>query len=381
MEVIDRLLGYIAVKTPSDEDNDSVCPSSREQFELANLLAGELRELGVEDVVVSERCFVYAKVPATAGCEGARKLGLIAHMDTVSQFCDGKITPVLHEDYDGRDLALGTTTILGVDDKAGIAEIMGALGRVLRDGTPHGALRIAFTPDEEIGTGAGNFDVEYFDADVAYTMDGDAEGEIQYQNFNACEADFEVRGVSVHPGSAKGIMVNAMQVCCDINNMLPTLEAPRYTEGYEGFYHLLEIHGDESAGGMSYIVRDFDAASFKCRKQTLRHIAKVMNERWGEGAVTLRIKDEYQNMESVIEGCMFTIDNAKLACERAGVVPKVTPIRGGTDGCQLSFRGLPCPNLGTGGDGYHGPYEHATVEGINAATDVVVELIKVYAGA
>ena len=296
-----------AVKTPSDEGNDSACPSSKEQFELANLLAGELRELGIEDVVVSEKCFVYAKVPATAGCEGARKLGLIAHMDTVSQFCDGKITPVLYEDYDGRDLVLGTsgrtlsvgdfshlaelrgrtlltsdgTTILGVDDKAGIAEIMGALERVLRDGTSHGALRIAFTPDEEIGTGAGNF----------------------------------------------------------------------------------------------------DAASFDCRKQTLRHIAKVMNERWGEGTVTLRIKDEYQNMESVIEGCMFTIDNARLACERAGVVPRVTPIRGGTDGCQLSFRGLPCPNLGTGGEGYHGPYEHATVEGINAATDVVAELIKVYAEA
>ena len=344
-----------AVKTPSDEGNDSACPSSKEQFELANLLAGELRELGIEDVVVSEKCFVYTL-----------SVGDFSHLAELR----------------GRTLLTSDgTTILGVDDKAGIAEIMGALERVLRDGTPHGALRIAFTPDEEIGTGAGNFDVEHFDADVAYTMDGDAEGEIQYQNFNACEADFEVRGVRVHPGSAKGIMVNAMQVCCDINNMLPTLEAPRYTEGYEGFYHLLEIHGDESAGGMSYIVRDFDAASFDCRKQTLRHIAKVMNERWGEGTVTLRIKDEYQNMESVIEGCMFTIDNARLACERAGVVPRVTPIRGGTDGCQLSFRGLPCPNLGTGGEGYHGPYEHATVEGINAATDVVAELIKVYAEA
>lgn len=405
MEAIDRLLRYIEVKTPSNEENDSECPSSKDEFVLANLLADELSELGVEDVVVDEKCFVYAKLPATPGLEEATKLGLIAHMDTVSQFCDGTITPVIHKNYDGRDLALGTsgrtltvhdfprlaelkgrtlltsdgTTILGVDDKAGIAEIMTALERILASGAPHGPLRIAFTPDEEIGTGVDNFDVERFDADVAYTLDGDAEGEIQYQNFNACEADFEVRGVSVHPGSAKGIMVNAMQLCCDINNMLPGLEAPRYTEGYEGFYHLLEIHGDECAGGMSYIVRDFDAASFECRKQTLRHIAKVLNERWGEGTVTLTIKDEYQNMAGVIEGCMYTIDNAKLACERAGVTPSVTPIRGGTDGCQLSFRGLPCPNLGTGGEGYHGPYEHATVEGIDAATRVVVELVGVYA--
>lgn len=407
MEAIDRLLKYVVVKTPSNEDNDSACPSSSEQFDFANLLAEELKGLGVEDVTVNERCFVYAKIPATPGYEEKKRLGLIAHMDTVSQFCDGPITPVLHENFDGCDLLLGDsgrtltvkdfprlaelkgrtlltsdgTTILGVDDKAGIAEIMTALERILSGNVPHGALRIAFTPDEEIGTGAGNFDVEFFDADVAYTMDGDAEGEIQYQNFNACEADFEVKGVSVHPGSAKDIMVNAMQVCCDINNMLPTLEVPRYTEGYEGFYHLLEIHGDECAGGMSYIVRDFDAASFECRKQTLRHIAKVLNEKWGEGTVSLVIKDEYQNMENVIEDHMFTIDNAKKACERAGIAPKVTPIRGGTDGCQLSFRGLPCPNLGTGGDGYHGPLEHATVEGIDIATKALIELVKVYAEA
>lgn len=405
MEALERLLGYLVVRTPSDENNDTVCPSSDGEFALANKLADELRGLGVDDVTVTDTCFVYAKIPATSGYEGAKKLGLIAHMDTVSQFCDHDITPCLHENYDGCDLPLGNsgrvlsvsdfprlkklagrtlltsdgTTILGVDDKAGIAEIMSALERILTQNIPHGALRIAFTPDEEIGTGASYFDVEGFDADVAYTMDGDAEGEIQYQNFNACEATFKITGVSVHPGSAKDIMVNASLVACEINNMLPGCETPRYTEGWEGFYHLCSINGDETATESVYIVRDFDAASFEARKATLRHIEKVLNERWGAGTVQLTIKDEYQNMERVIEGCPYTIEYAKEACERVDLPWKVTPIRGGTDGCQLSFRGLPCPNLGTGGDGYHGPYEHATVEGINAATGALVELVKVYA--
>jgi tripeptide aminopeptidase len=404
MEPIDRLLRYIAVKTPSHEANDSACPSSPDEFKLANMLADELRDLGIEDVRVSDDCFVYAKVPATPGLENTMKLGLIAHMDTVEQFCDGEIVPQLHEDYDGGDLPLGTsgrtlsvhdfpelaglagrtlltsdgTTILGVDDKAGIAEIMCALERVLADGGAHGPLRIAFTPDEEIGTGVAHFDVVGFDADIAYTVDGDAEGEIQYQNFNACEADFDIRGVSVHPGSAKDIMVNAALVACEANAMLPGCEVPRHTEGYEGFYHLLGINGDETHTQMAYIVRDFDAHSFEARKATLRHIEKTLNEKWGEGTVTLTIKDEYSNMESVIEGCPQSIDFAKEACERAGVTPSVTPIRGGTDGAQLSFRGLPCPNLGTGGGGYHGPLEHVTAEGMQAATRVLVELIKVY---
>ena len=405
MEPIERLLRYLVVRTPSNEDNDEQCPSNQDEFKLANMLAEELSEMGVSDVRVSDDCFVYAKVPATSGFENKIKLGLIAHLDTVSQFCEGEIHPQLHQNYDGCDLPLGDSgrtltvrdfphladlkgrtlltsdgaTILGVDDKAGIAEIMSALERILHDGTPHGPLRIAFTPDEEIGSGVAHFDVEGFDADVAYTMDGDAEGEIQYQNFNACEADFSIKGVSVHPGSAKDIMVNASLVACEINNMLPGCETPRYTEGWEGFYHLCSINGDETATEMVYIVRDFDATSFAARKATLRHIEKVLNERWGAGTVTLAIKDEYQNMENVIEGCPFTIDYAKEACERAGLAWAVTPIRGGTDGCQLSFRGLPCPNLGTGGDGYHGPYEHATVEGINAATAALVELVKVYA--
>ncbi|MBP3894574.1 MAG: peptidase T [Atopobiaceae bacterium] len=405
MKPIDRLLNYVVVRTPSDENNDGTCPSSQGEFELANMLADELRSLGVEDVRVSDTCFVFGRIPATPGLEAKKKLGLIAHMDTVSQFCDHDIKPCLHENYDGHDLPLGDsgrtllvrdfprlqtlkgrtlltsdgTTILGIDDKAGIAEIMTAVERILASGEPHGALRIAFTPDEEIGTGASYFDVEGFDADVAYTMDGDAEGEIQYQNFNACEAVFRVNGVSVHPGSAKDVMVNASIVACEINNLLPGTETPRHSEGWEGFYHLCSINGDATATKSVYIVRDSDKASFEARKATLRHIEKTLNERWGEGTVELTIKDQYQNMESVIESCPFTIDYAKEAFERAGVPWSITPIRGGTDGCQLSFRGLPCPNLGTGGDGFHGPYEHITVEGMNLATAALVELIRVYA--
>lgn len=406
MRAYERLLDYVVVRTPSDEGNEAHTPSSPEQFELARMLVEELRGLGVTDVRLSDDCFVYAKVPATPGLEDRPKLGLIAHMDTVSQFCDHEIRPQLTPDYDGGDLPLfqsgrtlavrdfphlptlkgrtlitsDGTTILGADDKAGIAEIMTALETLLAEGIAHGPLRIAFTPDEEIGCGVHSFDVEGFDADVAYTLDGDTEGEIQYQNFNACEASFEVTGVSVHPGSAKDVMVNAVLLACQINGMLPAFETPRHTEGYEGFYHLLQINGDEAHASLSYIVRDHDAGSFEARKQTLRHIEKLMNEEWGEGTVTLTIKDEYKNMASVIDGCVYMIDNAKLAAERAGVKPDVSPIRGGTDGCQLSYRGLPCPNLGTGGHGYHGPYEHITVEGMDAATRMAVELVRVFAG-
>ena len=404
MKAYERLLKYAVMHTPSD-GKSAATPTTKQQFDLARLLAAELKELGVDDVTLSDECFVYAKLPATPGLEGKRRLGLIAHMDTVSQYCDHDIRPQLTPNYDGKDLPLGTsgrtltvrdfphlpslrgrtlitsdgTTILGVDDKAGIAEIMTTLEIIRDKSIAHGPLRVAFTPDEETGTGASHFDVEHFDAEVAYTLDGDTEGEIQYQNFNACEATFEFRGVSVHPGSAKDVMVNAVLLALEANNMLPGLETPRYTEGYEGFYHLLSIHGDEARATSSYIVRDHKECSFEVRKATLRHIEKVMNELWGAGTVTLTIEEEYRNMESVIEGRMYLIDYARQAAERAGLRAEVSPIRGGTDGSQLSFRGLPCPNLGTGGHGYHGPFEHTTVEGMDLATTMAVELVKVYA--
>lgn len=404
MKAYERLLRYVTIKTPCDEGCDAT-PSSKAQFELAKVLYDELKALGVEDVTLTDHCFVYAKIPATKGLENKTKIGFIAHMDTVPEFCENEIRPVITENYNGEDLPLGTsgrvlrvkdfphlpslkgrtlitsdgTTILGVDDKAGISEIMTMVERLKEENIAHGPLRIAFTPDEEKGTGANSFDIDFFDADYAYTLDGDTEGEIQYQNFNACEAIFEVNGVNVHPGSAKDVMINAVLVACEINNMLPGCETPRHTSEYEGFYHLLSIHGDEGFAKSEYIIRDHDEHSFAARKATLRHIEKIMNETWGEGTVKLTINDEYRNMECIVEQCMQLIENAKEAAKEVGIEPLVCPIRGGTDGCKLSFRGLPCPNLGVGGHGYHGPYEHATAEGMDKATDMTVALVKIFA--
>ncbi len=404
MRAYERLLKYVVVRTPSDE-NSSTVPSSPCQFELGKLLVEELKELGIDNAYMDEKGFVYGKLPATAGCEDKVKLGFIAHMDTVADFCDHDIVPVITENYNGEDFPLGTsgrtltltdfphlanykgrtlitsdgTTILGVDDKAGIAEIMTMLEKVISENIPHGQICVAFTPDEEIGTGAQSFNVEAFDADFGYTLDGDGAGEIQFENFNAYKADFEITGVSVHPGSSKDVMINASLVAMEINSMLPSGETPRGTEGYEGFYHLMSMSGDVSSAKLSYIVRDHDASLMTARLNTLRHIEKLMNEKWGEGIVKLTISEQYKNMSTIIADCMHLIDNAKVACERANVVPQVLPIRGGTDGCQLSFRGLPCPNLGTGGHGYHGPFEHCTVEGMDEATAVIVELVKIYA--
>lgn len=404
MRAYERLLKYVVIRTPSDENSQTV-PSSQCQFELANLLVAELKAIGIENAYVDNNCFVYGKLAATPGLESAAKLGFIAHMDTVSDFCEYDITPVITENYDGKDLVLGTsgrtlrvknfphlpdlkgrtlittdgTTILGADDKAGIAEIMTMLEKIITEKIPHGQICVAFTPDEEIGSGAQNFHVETFDADFAFTLDGDTEGEIQYENFNACKADFEITGFNVHPGSGKNSMINASLVAMEINSLLPGTETPRDTEDYEGFYHLINMTGEVSHASLHYIVRDHSASSFEARKNTLRHIEKIMNEKWGEGTVRLTLTEQYRNMAEIIANCMHLIENAKSAAEAAGIAPLVIPIRGGTDGCQLSFRGLPCPNLGTGGHGYHGPYEHITAEGMDLATDMIVELVKQYA--
>lgn len=404
MRAYERLLNYVVVRTPSDENSETV-PSSKCQFDLAKILVEELKELGLTDAHDDGNCYVYASLPATPGYEDKVKLGFIAHMDTVSDFCDHDIVPVLTENYNGEDLCLGNsgrtltvkdfphlpelkgrtlitsdgTTVLGVDDKAGIAEIMTMLERVISENIPHGKICVAFTPDEEIGTGASHFNVEEFGADYGYTLDGDGEGEIQFENFNACKANFEITGFNVHPGSSKDTMINASLVAMEINSMLPGCETPRGTEDYEGFYHLMSMDGEVASAHLHYIVRDHNDEFFEARKNTLRLIEKDMNQKWGEGTVKLEFVEQYKNMACIIKDCMHLIDNAKLACENAGVEPNVLPIRGGTDGCQLSFKGLPCPNLGTGGHGYHGPYEHATIEGMDKATDVVVELVKLYA--
>ena len=404
MKAYERLLKYVVVRTPSDENSDTV-PSSTCQFDLARILETEMKELGLVDVYLDDQCYLYGKLPATAGYEDKPKIGFIAHMDTVSDFCDHDIAPVITENYDGQDLKLGDsglvlsvqnfphltslkgrtlittdgTTVLGADDKAGIAEILTMIEHLNEENIPHGPIRVAFTPDEEIETGASHFDVERFDADYGYTLDGDTEGEIQYENFNACKADFVIKGFNVHPGSSKDTMINASLVAMEINNALPSMETPRGTEDYEGFYHLVSMKGEVGEAELHYIVRDHDKLLFEAKKKTLRLIEKDLNEKWGEGTVTLTITEQYRNMAEIIETCMHLIDNAKQACENADVTPLVMPIRGGTDGCQLSFKGLPCPNLGTGGHAYHGPYEHITVEGMDQTVDVAVEVVKLYA--
>ena len=403
MRAYERLLEYVKVKTPSSEENMET-PSSSCQFELAECLVGEMKELGIEDAAVDGKCYVYGTIPATEGYENSPSLGFIAHMDTVSEFTENPIHPVLHENYDGQNLVFDEggrvldtvlfphlknlkgrtlitsdgTTILGADDKAGIAEIMTMAEYVLRSDVPHGKICLAFTPDEEIGRGADHFDVEGFAADFAYTVDGGAEGEIEYENFNACEAVFKIQGVNVHPGSAKGIMINAGAVGCEIQMMLPQEETPEQTEGYEGFFHLYSIKGDVSHAALEYIIRDHNATTFDVRKKTMKHITKILNEKWGKGTVSLTITEQYRNMKEIIDTCMELIEHATAACKECNIPPLITPIRGGTDGAQLSFMGLPCPNLGTGGHAYHGPYEHITVEGMDIAVDVGLKIIELF---
>ena len=404
MKAYERLLKYVVVRTPSDENSETV-PSSQCQFDLGKILEAEMKELGLKDVHLDEQCYLYGNLPATEGFEDKPAIGFIAHMDTVADYCDHDIKPVITENYSGEAMEIADsglildpatfphleslkgrtlitsdgTTVLGADDKAGVAEILTMIERVQAENIPHGKLCVAFTPDEEIGTGAAHFNVEEFGADYGYTMDGDTEGEIQYENFNACKACFDIKGFSVHPGSSKDTMINASLVAMEINNMLPGCETPRGTEGYEGFYHLVSMTGECASAQLNYLVRDHDSSLFEARKKTLRLIEKDLNEKWGEGTVTLTITDQYKNMAEIIAGCMHLIDNAKTACESAGVEPLVIPIRGGTDGCQLSFKGLPCPNFGTGGHAYHGPYEHITVEGMDKSVDVMMELVKLYA--
>lgn len=399
MKAYERLLKYVTFRTPSDETSENT-PSSACQFELARFLKNEMEGLNLSDIVLDDMCYLYGKLPATKGYENAPAIGFIAHMDTVSDYCNHDITPVITENFNGVSLKLPTgitlsvhefphlgtlkertlitsdgSTILGADDKAGIAEILTMIEHLQKSNIPHGTICIAFTPDEEIGMGAEHFNIEQFGAKYAYTIDGDTEGEIQYENFNACKADFHIKGFNVHPGSAKDTMINASLVAMEINNALPAMETPRGTEDYEGFYHLVSMSGDVSEASLNYIVRDHDKNLFEAKKNTLRLIEKNMNEKWGKGTVTLTIKDQYKNMSEIIAGCMNLIDNAKKACELADITPLILPIRGGTDGCQLSFKGLPCPNLGTGGHAYHGPYEHITVEGMDMTVAMLVKLV------
>lgn len=401
MKAYERFLKYVTVRTPSDE-NSSTIPSSSCQFNLAHVLVDEMKAIGIEDAEVDDQCYVYGHIPATPGYENRTAIGFIAHMDTVADFCDHDIVPVVHENYDGEALALGDsgltlspemfphlrtlkgrtlitsdgTTILGADDKAGIAEILTAV-EDLSD-IPHGPISVAFTPDEEIGTGASHFDVKRFGATYAYTLDGDTEGEIQFETFNAAQAKLTFHGTNVHPGSAKNIMVNAALVAMEYDSLLPAAERPERTEDYEGFYHLTHMEGGVSYASLTYILRDHDAQVFDNRQRTMRQAAKFINERYGAGTVELDIRVQYRNMAEVIEKCPSIVENAKKACKAAGVEELILPVRGGTDGSTLSFMGLPCPNLGTGGHAYHGPYEHITLEGMDQSIQVIRELIRIF---
>ena len=402
MNIEERFLKYVSFDTQSDEYSNTT-PSTLKQLELGKELVKEMLEIGIEDAYLDEFGIVYGTIKGNS--KNGDVIGFIAHMDTSPDASGKNIKPQKITNYDGsiielnKDLNISLdpkefpslkkmighdlittdgTTLLGADDKAGIAEILTMVERFVGENIPHGPISIAFTPDEEIGSGAAYFDLERFGAKFAYTLDGDTEGEIQFENFNACKADFEIEGFNVHPGSSKDIMINASLVAMEINACLPSMETPRNTENYEGFYHLIDMSGDVSHATLHYIVRDHDPNLFEAKKETLRLITKNMNEKWGDGCVSLTITDQYKNMAEIIKDCPHLIENTKKACEMAGVTPLVLPIRGGTDGCQLSFRGLPCPNLGTGGHAYHGPYEHITVEGMNHCVDIIVELICLY---
>lgn len=399
----ERLLEYVAVHTASDEQSQTV-PTSMRQFDLAKRLVEELKAIGVENAMVDGFCYVYGSLEATEGHENAPKLGFIAHMDTAPDFNGEGVRPRLIPDYDGGRIELGTsgrsleperfphlktlrgrtlivtdgTTLLGADDKAGIAEIITMLETLITEQRPHGRIAVCFTPDEEVGSGADHFDLERFGCDFAYTCDGGAESEIEYENFNAAEAVFVTHGVNVHPGEAKNTMRNALLVAMECNAMLPGGETPRDTEGYEGFFHLMKLNGTVETARAEYIVRDHSFTRFAARLETLRHIEKVQNERYGEKTVELTIREQYRNMKEKVEPCIHLIENAKRAMEAAGIEAKVVPIRGGTDGARLSYMGLPCPNLGTGGYAFHGPYEHITVEGMELAVRTLLELVRLY---
>ena len=404
MRVEERLLKYVSYWTTSDEECRQI-PSSERQFELGKVLEQELRDLGLEKVTLTDHCYVYGLLPATKGYADKPAVGFISHMDTAPDFSGKDVKPQIIPDYDGNDVLLkgsgaylkisdfptlktlkgrtlittDGTTLLGADDKAGVSEIMTAVEQIITEKIPHGDIWIGFTPDEEVGSGADLFDLDYFKAKFAYTVDGDYEGEVAYENFNAASASFEITGVNVHPGEAKDIMINAALVGCEIASLLPENETPAHTEGREGFYHLTDFSGDIAHAKVNYIVRDHDKATFEKRLDTLRGIEKKMNEKYHADTVKLNIQHSYSNMLEVIEKNEYVVAIAKKAIKNVGLEPVSRPVRGGTDGARLSFMGLPCPNLGTGGYGFHGTFEHISVEGMDTAVSVIKEIVKITA--
>ncbi len=404
MRAYERLIKYAQIETTSD-DTTGAHPSTENQFQLAKLLVEEMKSLGIEDARVDEKCYVYGFIPATEGYEKVPALGLISHMD-VSNAASGKnVKPQMVENYAGGDIPLGEsgrvlsperypvleklvgdtlittdgTTLLGADDKAGIADILTAIEQIQTEKIPHGKLCIGFTPDEEIGEGADFFDVAGFGAEFAFTIDGGAAGEIEYQNFNAAGASLEIQGISAHPGSAKNVMVNALTVAIQLNSLLPANEVPEHTEGVEGFYHMVSLEGTPASAKVEYIIRDHDRSIFEQRKEKLAQAVAFINQQYNENTVKMTIQDNYYNMEDRIRPHFHLIENARKATEMAGVAPYIVPVRGGTDGARLSFMGLPCPNLGIGGFNGHGEYEFVSVQQMDKVVEIILNLIRIYA--
>ena len=400
--VIEKFLNYVKIDTQSDESS-TACPTTAKQHNLAKLLVKELEAMGADEITYDkEHCYVYATVPATKGCENRPVLGFIAHMDTAPAVTGENVKPRIIENYDGKDIVLNDeknivmkvsdfpelteytgkrlivtdgTTLLGADDKAGIAEIMTMAEQLLsHKEIPHGKIRIGFTPDEEVGAGADHFDVKLFGADYAYTVDGGKLGELEYENFNAAGAKVTFHGRSVHPGDAKNKMVNALLLAMEFQNMLPVFENPMYTEKYEGFYHLDLLSGSVEKAQAEYIIRDHDKDKFEQKKETFLKIGDYLNEKYGKDTVLIEMKDSYYNMREIIEQHMQLIENAKAAMEETGVNPIVVPIRGGTDGARLSYMGLPCPNLCTGGHNFHGRFEYICADSMEKIVEILLKL-------
>ena len=400
MTVIDRFLKFVSYCTTSDETSET-CPSTARQLKLAEELVRQMRDMGIADAHVDENGYVYGTVPAN--CEkNIPVYGLIAHMDTAPDAPGDNIKARVTDVYAGGDVLLNEeknivlspkdypqlknavgkhlivtdgTTLLGADDKAGVAEILAAAELLLTSDKPHGTVKLAFTPDEEIGRGADRFDVAGFGADYAYTVDGGGLGELEYENFNAAGAKIIIHGKSIHPGSAKGQMVNAALVAMELHGLLPALASPYYTDGYEGFFHLTGMRGEVEEAELQYIIRDHDRVKFESRKDMLRRACAEIDRRYGAGTVELTMRDSYYNMKEKIEPCMFLIENAKKAMAQFGITPKIVPIRGGTDGARLSFEGLPCPNLCTGGENFHGRFEYIPVEDMEKITELLATMM------
>ena len=398
--LIDRFISYVTVDTESDPTSDTT-PSTAKQWNLANALVEELKLIGLQDVTIDENAYIMATLPSNVPHK-VPTIGFISHFDTTPDFTGKDVKPQIIENYDGKDIVLNKaqniilspsyfedlllykgqtlittdgTTLLGADDKAGITEIVSAMEYLVKHPEiKHGKIRVGFTPDEEIGRGAHKFDVEKFGADWAYTMDGSQVGELEYENFNAAGALVSIKGKIVHPGYAKGKMVNSMYIATDYINSLPRLETPEYTQDRQGFFHLYSVTGEVDSTQLQYIIRDHDKQHFEARKEMMLKLADELNSQLGEPCVSVEIKDQYFNMREKIEPVMHIVDIAEKAMEQAGIKPLIKPIRGGTDGSQLSFKGLPCPNIFAGGHNFHGRFEYVPVESIQKAIEVIVNI-------